>query len=238
MMGPMIGLIYAGFCYFFFVGVFVWNACFVDDLFVAHTVDAGCTSDLPEALAFDVGWFFLFGLQHSGMARTSFKRRFPLPRSIERATYVLTSSLLLALLVWQWRPIPHVLWRTTGAAHAALLGGSLVGWAIVFASSCMIDHAELFGLRQALDAWRKKPPREIQFRTPGLYRFVRHPLYVGLLVGFWSAPIMTVGHLVLATGMTAYIAVGVIFEERDLVKTFGNEYRAYQKRVRALVPFF
>lgn len=213
-----------------FLASFAWLFCFVGDFFLAHTVDAGRTAPLGEALAIDVGWFVLFALQHSIMSRESFKRRWTriVPPATERSTFVLVSSLMMALLYWQWRPLPAVLWHVAATPWRQLLVALyLAGWALLVASSFMIDHFELFGLRD---------PMARPLSTPMLYRYVRHPIYLGYLVMFWSTPRMTVGHAVLAAGMTACIAIGVCYEERDLVRHFGQAYRDYQTRVPMLVP--
>ena len=239
-MGAVIAMIYAAVVYLAFTAVFIYAICFTDGLLLQSTVDVGAVSSLGQALAFDVGWFVVFGLQHSAMARASFKRRWTrwIPPTTERATYVLAATLLVALLVWQWRPIPTIVWNVPWpAARAVLVAISFGGWGVVFAASWMLDHFELFGLRQPFDRLRGRASRPIDFRTPGLYRYVRHPIYLGFLVGFWSAPTMTVGHAVLALGMTIYVFIGMHFEERDLVRTFGDPYRDYQRRVPAVFPF-
>jgi len=235
----MIAMLYAVVVYVAFVAVFVYAVCFTDGVLLERTVDVGAPSSLGSALAFDVGWFILFGLQHSLMARAWFKRRWTrvVPAVVERSTFVLVSTLFLALLLWQWRPIPVVIWEVPWpAARALLVVLSFAGWALLFASSFLLDHLEMFGLRQPLAGLRGSAPRPIAFRTPGFYRYVRHPIYLGFLVGFWAAPTMTAGHAILALGMTSYVLVGMRFEEADLVRTFGDAYRDYQRRVSALLP--
>jgi len=217
--------------YLLFLGAFAWLFFFVADFFVPRTVDWGRMAPLGEALAIDIGWFVLFGLQHSGMARESFKRRWlgHLPAAIERSHYVLASSLMLLLLCWQWRPLPAVVWDMHATPwREALVGLYLGGWALLVASSFFIDHFAMFGLRDATDG---------PLSSPYLYRYVRHPIYLGFVIVFWATPHMTAGHLLLATGMSAYLAVGIRFEERDLVRRFGDAYRDYQARVPMLVPF-
>lgn len=216
--------------YVAFLASFAWLFCFVGDFFVAHTVDGGRAAPLGEALAIDVGWFALFALQHSVMSRQSFKRRWTriVPARTERSTFVLVSSLMMALLYWQWRPLPAVVWDVAATPWRQLLVALyLAGWGILVASSFMIDHFELFGLRD---------PIARPLSTPMLYRYVRHPIYFGYLIVFWSTPHMTVGHALLASGMTACILIGVVFEERDLVRHFGADYRAYQSNVPMLLP--
>jgi protein-S-isoprenylcysteine O-methyltransferase Ste14 len=181
----------------------------------------------------------LFGVQHSVMARKGFKERWTrvVPRPIERSTYVVLSSACLALLFLLWHPIPRVVWSVEGTAgRVALVSLAALGWLVALFSTFLINHFELFGLRQVYLAARQSEPRPPRFTTPLLYRLVRHPLYLGFLLAFWAAPTMTVGHLVFALGMLGYILVGIHLEERDLVREFGNRYLAYREQVRALVP--
>jgi protein-S-isoprenylcysteine O-methyltransferase Ste14 len=182
----------------------------------------------------------LFGLQHSVMARRSFKRWWTgfVPPAVERSTYVLATSLVLAVLFLQWRAIPTpIVWRVELPAVAGLLTLLFwVGWGLVLLSSFLINHFELFGLQQVFARLTGRTPPESQFRTPMLYRFVRHPLYLGLLLGLWSAPTMTAGHLLFSAGASAYILIGVWFEERDLVMQFGERYRRYREEVGMLLP--
>jgi protein-S-isoprenylcysteine O-methyltransferase Ste14 len=236
----MIGLAYGLLAYAVFFGTFVYTIGFVEGV-TPRTIDSGPTAPLALALAVDCGWFVLFAIQHSGMARASFKRRWTriVPARAERSTYVLASSMMLLLLLALWRPIPTVIWRIDApAARSAIVAVSLAGWTLVLLSSFAIDHFELFGLRQVFDAALGREPPLPVFRTPGPYRVVRHPLYLGFLVAFWSTPTMSVGHLVFALGMTWYVLIGMHFEERDLLRTFGDDYRAYKQRVPALLPMF
>jgi protein-S-isoprenylcysteine O-methyltransferase Ste14 len=161
------------------------------------------------------------------------------PTAIERSTYVLFASLVLLLLCWQWRPIPDVLWQVTNPQIAAALQAlGLVGWVIVFTSTFLINHFELFGLHQVANNLVGKPMPKITFRTPILYNLVRHPIYLGFIIAFWSTPTMTAGHALFAAVTTAYIFVGIALEEHDLVGIFGDEYLRYRKRVAMIVPFF
>jgi protein-S-isoprenylcysteine O-methyltransferase Ste14 len=236
----MMGLAYGLIAYAAFFGTFVYTIGFVEG-FTPRTIDSGPTASLPLALAVDCGWFVLFAVQHSGMARASFKRRWTrmVPARAERSTYVLASAMMMLLLLAVWRPIPTVIWRVDApAARSAIVALSFAGWTVVLLASFAIDHFELFGLRQVFDAARGREPPLPVFRTPVLYRIVRHPLYLGFLIAFWSTPTMSVGHLVFALGMTAYLIIGMHFEERDLLRTFGDDYRAYQQRVPALLPTF
>ena len=195
---------------------------------------------LAEALVVNLLLMSVFAIQHSVMARKPFKRwwtRF-VPASVERSTYVLFASLALVLLFWQWRPIPALVWQIADPQIAmAVTGLSLAGWVIVFTSTFLINHFELFGLHQVANnlAGRSMPvPR---FRTPLYYQFVRHPIYLGFIIAFWAAPTMTAGRMLFAAVTTAYIVVGILLEERDLIEVFGDDYRRYRERVSMLVPW-
>jgi protein-S-isoprenylcysteine O-methyltransferase Ste14 len=205
-----------------------------------RSLDAETSSSLGEALAIDALLIALFGVQHSVMARRSFKERSErlIPKPIERSTYVLASSLCLLLLFAEWRPIGLVVWDVSkSAAGIALVLLSLFGWLVVVVSTFLIDHAELFGLRQVFARSPDAGGSPGDFKTPGLYRAVRHPLYFGFLVAFWATPVMTLGHLVFALGVTTYVLIAIPLEERDLLEQFGDRYAEYRKRVRALLPF-
>jgi protein-S-isoprenylcysteine O-methyltransferase Ste14 len=201
-------------------------------------MDSAPQLPLIRALAVDAGLLALFALQHSIMAREWFKKFWTriVPVPLERSTYVLLSSLALILLYWKWQPIEGVVWQVTSTpARIAVLALYAAGWIILLAATFLINHFDLFGLRQVWLHLRGRPYTQLKFRTPGMYRFVRHPLYVGWLLIFWSAPVMTTAHLVFAIATTAYIFVAIQFEERDLVR-FHPEYAHYRREVPMIVP--
>jgi protein-S-isoprenylcysteine O-methyltransferase Ste14 len=227
--------------YLLFLVAFLYAIGFVTGLFVPKTIDSGAVVPITEAVVVNLLLLSLFAIQHSGMARQPFKRWWTryVPVSIERSTYVLLASLCLILLFWQWRPIPTAVWHIENPTIAmALLGVSLFGWFLVLLSTFLINHFELFGLHQViLNIFGRKMP-EPHFKTPVLYKVVRHPIYLGFIIAFWAAPTMTVGHLLFAAVTTTYIFVGIWLEERDLVSMFGDEYRRYRQRVAMLIPFW
>jgi len=224
--------IFAVLSYFAFIVAFIYFVGFVAGVAVPKHVDSG---PADSAVVVDLALVAFFGLVHSLMARAGWKRVWTriVPPQAERSTYVLVASAQLALVCWQWRPLAGpTLWTTSGAATALVLALQGLGWAMALVSTCLIDHFELFGLRQAFGG----QPSEPTLRSPFLYRWVRHPLYLGMLIGLWSAPIMTTSHLLLASLFTAYVLVGVRHEERDLMRTFGDAYRRYQAEVPMLLP--
>jgi protein-S-isoprenylcysteine O-methyltransferase Ste14 len=222
-----------------FLGTFLYAIGFVGNLF-PKSIDTGPVVPPAEALAVNLLLLSLFAVQHSMMARPAFKRWWTriVPSQVERSTYVLASSLLLALLFWQWRPMPEVLWDVGESVAAACLWSLfVVGWVIVLISTFLIDHFDLFGLRQVYLFAKGQPHIPPQFRTPALYQVVRHPIMLGFLVAFWATPMMTWGHLLFAGVTTAYIVGGVFLEERDLRHAFGGIYEEYQRRVGMIVPW-
>jgi methanethiol S-methyltransferase len=213
---------------------------FSGNLLVPKSVDVGPGAPWVEALGTDLLLLTLFGAQHSVMARRGFKRWWTrvVPPAVERSTYVLATCAVLALMFRFWVPIDApVVWRVEHRAGVALLWGLFgLGWLVALVSTSLINHFELFGLQQAFARLRQRAVPETQFRTPLLYRYVRHPLYAGLLLTFWSVPVMTAGRLLFALGCSAYILIGIAFEERDLLQQFGERYRAYRERVGMLIP--
>ena len=239
-MGRVLALAYGVAAYLVFFGTILYAIGFVTGIFVPKTIDTGVAGSAGAAIVINVLLLSLFAVQHSVMARKQFKRWWTqfVPASIERSTYVLLSSLALILVFWQWRPIPAMVWEVSNPTLAAALTGlSLMGWVLVFLSTFLINHFELFGVRQVILNLMGRDGGETKFRTPLLYKMVRHPLYLGFIIAFWAAPVMTVGHLLFALVTTAYILVGIALEERDLVEHFGEEYRRYRERVSMLVPF-
>jgi protein-S-isoprenylcysteine O-methyltransferase Ste14 len=226
--------------YAVFVLSILYAIGFVTGLVVPKDIDMGEVAPRGEALAIDLALMLLFAVQHSVMARKSFKAWWTqyVPTQVERSTYVLLASLCLLLLFWQWRPIPAIVWHVEEPnAAAAVVAISLLGWVIVFTSTFLIDHFELFGLHQVTANLTGRHMPAPRFRTPLAYKFVRHPLYLGFIIAFWAAPTMTAGHLLFAAVTTAYIFVGISFEERDLTELFGDEYRRYKARVSMLIPW-
>ena len=212
---------------------------FVGNLIVPKTIDSGLAGPASEALLVDVLLLLAFAIPHSVMARAGFKRWWTrvVPESLERSTYVLVSSLLLLLLFWGWRPILGVVWQTENAIAVAVLWALFwLGWALVLYSSFAIDHFDLFGLRQVWLRFRGVEYAPVPFEQPWLYTIVRHPLMLGFLLAFWAAPTLTQGHLLFSLATTGYILVGIVLEERDLVKAHGQSYVIYTREVRMLLP--
>jgi protein-S-isoprenylcysteine O-methyltransferase Ste14 len=233
-------LAYGAVSYAAFFLTFLYAIGFLGNVWVPKSLDAEATSPWQTALLIDLGLLSLFAVQHSVMARQGFKRRLTrvIPEAAERSTYVLASSVALMLLFWQWQPLGGVVWDVQSRAGRALLLGAFgFGWALVLLTTFVINHFDLFGLRQTWRAFRGQPQTGLRFVTPVLYRIVRHPLYVGWLFTFWSTPTMTVTHLVFAVMTTGYILVAIQLEERDLM-SLHPEYAAYRQRVPMLVPNF
>ena len=238
--GRFLAFTYGFASYAIFFATFLYAIGFVSGLAVPRTIDAGTVVPMPEALIIDVLLMSVFAIQHSVMARRQFKQWWTqfVPKPVERSTYVLFASLALVLLFWQWRPIPTVVWEITDPWIAmAIFGLSLIGWLIVLTSTFLINHFELFGLHQVANNLTGHPMPAPRFRTPLYYKFVRHPIYLGFIIAFWAAATMTIGHLLFAAVTTAYIFVGILLEERDLVDLFGEDYRRYRDRVSMLLPW-
>lgn len=232
--------LYGVVAYLFFFGSFTYCIGFVGNILVPKGIDSGALVSLPEALIVNLILLNLFVVQHTVMARPAFKKWWTriIPEPMERSTYVLASSLILILIMWQWRPIAGEIWRADSYLTINISQFFFwVGWVVVLASSFMINHFELFGLKQVTAYLRGQEPVETQFKKPALYKYVRHPLMLGFLIAVWATPVMTVGHMVFSIGITGYILVGTWFEERDLVRALGETYRQYQKEVPKLIPW-
>ena len=217
----------------------LYTIAFTGNLPVPKAIDTGATASSPAAFAIDVLLLGLFAVQHSVMARPAFKRAWTrfVPHAVERSTYVLFASAALLFLFWQWRPISGVVWSATDPIAIVVLQAIFwAGWGLVLLSTFLINHFELFGLQQVFARLRGKPLPPPEFKTPSLYRWVRHPLYLGLLLAFWATPTMTLGHLLFASANTGYILIGLSLEERDLLAVFGDQYRRYRQQVSMLVP--
>jgi protein-S-isoprenylcysteine O-methyltransferase Ste14 len=231
-------LAYGALSYALFFITFLYAIGFVGNVIVPKSLDSVATDPWLRALIIDLGLLSLFAVQHSVMARQGFKRLVTriIPAAAERSTYVLASSLALLLLFWQWRPLGGTVWDVQHeVGRAVLYAGFAVGWALVFVTTLVINHFDLFGLRQTWRAFRGQEQAGLRFVTPVLYRIVRHPLYVGWLFAFWCTPTMTVTHLLFAGITTAYILVAIQLEERDLMRAHP-EYAEYRRRVPMLVP--
>lgn len=241
MLSRILSFLYGIISYVIFLGSFLYAIAFVGDFWVPKTINSGPeATSLANALLINAGLLGLFAVQHSVMARDGFKKWWTkiIPKHVERSTYVLISSLLLILLFWQWRPLPDTLWlMESGFGYYLLVALFWLGWVIVLLSTFMINHFDLFGLRQVYLHLKGEEITPIKFKEPGLYKYVRHPLMLGFIIAFWATPYMTLGHLVFAIATTGYIFVGIWFEERDLIRYHGEKYRKYRKRVRMLIPF-
>ncbi len=239
-MGALLSLLYGVVAYGACVAALLYLIGFSGSVLVPKSVDVGASAPMAEALFVNMLLLGLFAVQHSTMARRSFKRWWTriVPPAVERSTYVLATSIVLALLFWQWRPIPGpIIWRVDNTTVAQVMWAVFwLGWAMLLVSTFLINHFELFGLHQVFARLTGREMPAPRLITPLLYRYVRHPIYLALLLSFWSAPVMTAGHLLFSMGATAYILVGIWFEERDLIVQFGERYRRYRSEVGMLVP--
>jgi methanethiol S-methyltransferase len=238
-MRKLFAALYSAFVYAIFLGVFLYAIGFVENVVVPKSIDSGLSGSLASSLLIDAALLTLFAVQHSVMARPGFKRLWTrvVPQDIERSTFVLFASVALALLCWQWRPLPQPVWSTEDpTAAGTLLVISWSGWGLVLLSTFLISHFHLFGVSQGFARLLGSKLPEPAFVTPLLYKWLRHPIYAGFIIAFWAAPRMSLGHLFFAVATTGYIFVGIWLEERDLIAYFGDRYRQYRATVGMLVP--
>jgi len=239
-MGAFLSLGYGAIVYLFFLATFSYAVGFIGNIVVPKSIDSGAPGPLIESVIVNVLLLGVFAVQHSVMARKSFKEWWTriVPPAVERSTYVLAASLALALVLWQWRPMPEpVVWNVGSPIVVGLIEAVFwSGWALLLFATFLINHFELFGLHQVIARATGEKLPEPEFRTPMIYRYVRHPIYLGFMLAFWSTPVMTAGHLLFAAACTGYILIGIWFEERDLVAQFGEKYRRYRTQVGMLLP--
>jgi len=240
-MGRGIAFLYGVVCYGIFFLTFLYLIGFLGNLLVPRSIDVGPVASISAAFLINFALIALFGIQHTVMARPGFKEKWTkiVPKSVERSTYVLISSLILILLYWQWRPMTGVIWEAEAVwAQNILWAVFFGGFLLVLMTTFVIDHFDLFGLRQVWLNLREKSYTDLRFKVTLFYKFVRHPMYIGWIMSFWGTPRMTAGHMLFALGMTTYILIAIRYEERDLVKFLGDDYARYREKVPMLIPKF
>ena len=239
-MSKVLEFIYGIVCYVVFLLSFIYAIGFVGNMVVPKSIDSGFVSSTAQSLIVNLILLGLFAVQHTIMARPRFKQWWTksIPIQIERSTFVLIASLLLFLLYWQWRPMTTLIWSVEHSViKAVLLALFWIGWVTVLISTFMIDHFDLFGLRQVYLHLRSQEYHHAKLMTTGMYKYVRHPIMLGFIVAFWATPYMTSGHLLFAIATTAYIIIGIQFEEHDLKHFLGKDYEDYRRRVSMLIPW-
>ena len=238
-MGRIVVFVYGLICYFAFFGTILYAIGFTENMVVPKNIDDGTIGPMGKSILINVLLLGAFAVQHSIMARPAFKAKWTkiVPWSIERSTFVLLASGLLCLMFWQWRPMTTALWSIDQPVlRHGLHGISFLGWAMVFYSTFIINHFDLFGLRQVFLYLKGKEYTDLKYAERSLYKLVRHPLYLGFITAFWFTPEMTQGHLLFAAVTTAYILVAIQLEERDLMKGLGQDYVDYRKRIPMILP--
>jgi protein-S-isoprenylcysteine O-methyltransferase Ste14 len=239
MIGRVTMLVYGAVCYLVFFASFLYAIAFLGDFGVPKSIDSGRLGPVWQAVAIDAALLGLFAVQHSLMARQWFKKRWTqlVPAAAERSTYVLLSSVALAVLFWRWEPIGGIVWQVESSlGQVAIYYVYAAGWVLLLIATFLINHFDLFGLRQVYLNFRQRPYTGLKFRTPGLYRVVRHPIYFSWLCIFWATPRMTMAHLFFAVATTAYILMAIPWEERDLMQFYGETYRRYRDQVPGIIP--
>ncbi|MBI4115135.1 MAG: isoprenylcysteine carboxylmethyltransferase family protein [Candidatus Omnitrophica bacterium] len=240
-MNRIVTLIYGVIGYFIFFATFAYFFLFIGNLWVPKTVDSGIPSDTTSSIFVNVLLIALFGIQHSVMARPTFKKWWTqfVPKPIERTTFVILTSLILILLYWKWQPIPNIIWNLDGTWLAPILWGFFwLGFLVVLLSSFTINHFDLFGLRQVWLYFRGRDYAMVPFKVTGFYKYVRNPLMLGFLIAMWVTPVMTVGHLIFALSFTIYIFIGIYFEERNIAEFLGEGYKVYRTQTSMILPSF